>query len=168
MARQARKKSETGIYHIILRGINKQNIFEDDEDKRKFLETLKYYKRMCNYSLYGYCLMDNHTHFLIKEREETISQVIKRISAGYVRWYNEKYERCGHLFQDRFKSEAVESEKCFLTILRYIHQNPVKAGIAEHVSSYLWSSYQEYYEKGRIADIDFALNIFFPIVEKKL
>lgn len=168
MARQSRKKSETGIYHIIFRGINKQNVFEDDEDRRKFLEKLKYYKGMCNYLLYGYCLMDNHIHFLIKERDETISQVVKRISASYVHWYNEKYERCGHLFQERFKSEAIESEEYFLTALRYIHQNPVKAGIVQNVSNYLWSSYREYNGHPGLSDIDFALDMFSNIREKAI
>jgi len=168
MARQSRKKSESGIYHIICRGINKQNIFEDDEDRKKFLETLEYYKRLCNYLLYGYCLMDNHIHLLIKERDETISQVVKRISANYVHWYNEKYERCGHLFQERFKSETIESEEYFLTALRYIHQNPVKAGIVQNVSNYLWSSYQEYDEKPGISDVDFALGILSNNREKSI
>lgn len=116
--------------------------------------------------LYGYCLMDNHIHFLIKERDYTISQLVKRISASYVHWYNEKYERCRHLFQERFKSETVESEEYFLTVLRYIFQNPVKAGIVQNVSNYLWSSYQEYDGKPGLSDIDFALDIFLNIREK--
>ena len=168
MARQVRKKSETGIYHVIFRGINKQNIFEDDEDREKFLGTLKYYKRLCNYLLYGYCLMDNHIHLLIKEKDETISQVVKRISASYVSWYNEKYGRCGHLFQERFKSEVVESEEYFLIVLRYIHQNPVKAGITQNVNNYLWSSYQKYYERPGLTDIDFALDTFSNVREKAI
>ena len=116
--------------------------------------------------LYGYCLMDNHIHFLIKERDYTISQLVKRISASYVHWYNEKYERCRQLFQERFKSETVESEEYFLTVLRYIFQNPVKAGIVQNVSNYLWSSYQEYDGKPGLSDIDFALDIFLNIREK--
>jgi len=113
--------------------------------------------------LYGYCLMDNHIHFLIKERDYTISQLVKRISASYVHWYNEKYERCRQLFQERFKSETVESEEYFLTVLRYIFQNPVKVGIVQNVSNYLWSSYQEYDGKPGLSDIDFALDIFLNI-----
>ena len=168
MARQARKKSETGIYHVIFRGINKQNIFEDDEDREKFLGTLKYYKGLCNYLLYGYCLMDNHIHLLIKEKDETISQVVKRISASYVNWYNEKYERCGHLFQERFKSEVVEFEEYFLIVLRYIHQNPVKAGITQNVSNYLWSSYHEYDDQPYLIDIAFGLDVFSNVREKAI
>ncbi|TLS38639.1 transposase [Pseudalkalibacillus caeni] len=116
MPRKARRKSSTGIYHVILRGINKQTIFEEDEDKRKFLETLKKYKRISQFELYSYCLMDNHVHLLIKESEETVSKALKRISSSYVYWYNMKYERIGHLFQERFKSETVETRAYFLTL----------------------------------------------------
>ncbi|WP_373665316.1 hypothetical protein SPSIL_038170 [Sporomusa silvacetica DSM 10669] len=160
MPRQAREKSESGIYHLMLRGINKQNIFEDEEDKKRFLETLEYYRRKSGYLLYGYCLMDNHIHLLIKEKNESISELIKRISSSYVYWYNQKYERCGHLFQERFKSEAVETEEYFLVVLRYIHQNPLKAGITKNISKYLWSSYQGYIGNSGNIDIDLALDIF--------
>jgi putative transposase len=160
MPRQAREKSKTGIYHLMFRGINKQNIFEDEEDRRKFLETLGYYKTLSRYLLYGYCLMDNHVHLVLKEMNESISQVIKRISSSYVYWYNQKYDRCGHLFQERFKSEVVEKDVYFLTVLRYIHQNPVKAGITQDISEYLWTSYQDYIRSSGITDVNFALNIF--------
>ena len=160
MPRKARIKSETGIYHLICRGINKQNIFEDEEDKQRFLETLAHYKSLSGYSLYGYCLMDNHIHLLIKENKESVDQVIKRISSSYVYWYNQKYQRCGHLFQERYKSEVVETDAYFLMALRYIHQNPVKAGITQSASEYLWSSYHNYVGIEGITDIEFALETF--------
>ncbi len=149
MARQARKRSSTGIYHVILRGINRQNIFEDDEDRLKLMETIAYYKGISNYELYGYCLMNNHVHLLIKETDESLSGVVKRFSSSYVYWYNKKYDRCGHLFQERFKSETVESDAYFLTVLRYIHQNPVKARMTKEPKAYLWSSYNEYIGKDK-------------------
>ncbi len=160
MPRQARVKSESGIYHLVLRGINKQNIFEDEEDRKRFLETLDFYRNKSGYLLYGFCLLDNHIHLLMKEQAESVSQAIKRISSSYVYWYNQKYERCGHLFQERFKSEAVETEEYFLVVLRYIHQNPLKAGITKQIRKYLWSSYQDYVKGSGITDIDFALDIF--------
>ncbi|WP_110953928.1 transposase [Anaerosinus massiliensis] len=160
MPRKARAKSETGIYHLMCRGINKQNMFEDEEDKQRFLETLAHYKNLSGYTLYGYCLMDNHVHLLIKENKETIDQVIKRISSSYVYWYNQKYQRCGHLFQERYKSEVVETDEYFLMVLRYIHQNPVKAGISKNIGRYLWSSYNNYVAMKGIADIEYALKYF--------
>jgi len=168
MPRSARKKSNTGIYHIIIRGINRQNIFEDDVDKEKFLETINHYKSISSYEIYSYCLMDNHIHLLIKEIEEPISTSIKRISGRYVYWYNVKYDRCGHLFQERYKSEVVEDEEYFLTVLRYIHQNPVKAGLTKNVGDYKWSSYREYIESAKIVDRDFALDILSPQREKAI
>ncbi len=160
MSRQARVKSVTGIYHVILRGINKQNVFDDHEDKKRFIDTLLYYKRISGYEVYSYCLMDNHIHLLIREKNEFIAQIIKRISSSYVYWYNQRYDRCGHLFQERFKSEVVESNEYLLTVLRYIHQNPVKAGITKNLEDYLWSSYDEYIGNPRIVDTDFPLSLF--------
>jgi putative transposase len=155
MSRQARQRSESGIYHIIMRGINKQIIFEDDEDREKFIGYLQYYKNIASYTIYGYCLMDNHIHLLIKEGKEPIGHTMKRIGVSYVAWYNRKYDRIGHLFQDRFKSEVVETDKYLLTVLRYIHQNPVKAGKEKSVENYKWSSYAEYIDKSKIIETSF-------------
>jgi len=146
----------------MLRGINKQSIFEDEEDKQRLFKTLKRFKTVSNYELYGYCFMDNHVHILIKEITELISLAVKRISGSYVYWFNWKYERCGHLLQERFKSEAVENDAYFLTVLRYIHQNPVRAGLAKNISEFRWSSFHEYIGKPIITDIDFVLDLFSP------
>jgi hypothetical protein len=82
MPRSARKKSSSGIYHIVLRGINKQRIFEDDEDSLYFLEKLKIYKDISGYEIYAYCLMSNHVHLLMKEGEEPLSTAFRRIGAS--------------------------------------------------------------------------------------
>lgn len=161
MPRVARKKSRSGIYHIIMRGINRQSIFEDDEDRYRFLETLRKYKEVSRYQIYSYCLMENHIHLLLKEaeEEESLSTAMKRISSSYVYWYNTKYERSGHLFQERFKSENVEDRGYFFTVLRYIHQNPLKAGLVTDVFQSEWTSVHEYISKGKIVDIDFGLDL---------
>lgn len=160
MPRKAREKSSTGIYHAMLRGINGQTIFEDREDYEQLIHTIIEYKEVSGYEVYAYCLMSNHIHLLIKEGEEDLGLVFKRIGASYVYWYNWKYKRKGHLFQDRYKSEPVEDERYFLTVLRYIHQNPIKAGINKNVTDYDWSSYREYLGKSGICDISFGLNLF--------
>src|SRR5690554_6078475 len=168
MPRTGRKKSKTGIYHIILRGINKQIIFEDQEDGEKFLETLFSFKEKGGYRIYGYCLMSNHIHLLLKEEKEDLGIVMRRIGASYVYWYNWKYDRIGHLFQDRYRSEVVEDDKYLLTVLRYIHQNPLKANIVRDISKYQWSSYNEYIRKNRMVDIDFILDIFSRVRGKAI
>lgn len=146
MPRSARIKSQTGIYHIMLRGINKQVVFAEEKDKIKFLDIIKFYKESCNFKLYAYCLMDNHIHLLLKEESDPIDVIIKKVGSKFVYWYNLKYDRSGHLFQDRFKSESVETDEYFLTVLRYIHQNPIKAGLSKSLS-YRYSSYDEYIDE---------------------
>ena len=163
MSRQARKKSSSGIYHIMLRGINQQQIFEDSEDFNKFLQVLKDSKAISEFKIFAYCLMGNHIHLLIQEQKEPIEQIMKRIATRFVYWYNVKYQRVGHLFQDRFKSEPVENDPYFLTVLRYIHQNPIKAGLCKKLESYQYSSYNEYLEASDIIDIDFV----FDIIDKE-
>jgi putative transposase len=160
MPRAARKKCESKTYHIMLRGINHQSIFEDNEDYDKFIEVLETYSRDIRFEIYAYCLMGNHIHLLIKEGKEEFSNTMKRIGASYVYWYNWQYNRKGHLFQDRYKSEAVEDDKYLLTVLRYIHQNPLKAGLVNDIGTYKWSSYREYTGNAKIVDTDFILGIF--------
>lgn len=88
MPRQARRQSESGIYHIMLRGINQQQIFEDEEDNQKFVEVLKDCKLISGFKIYAYCLMGNHIHLLLKAENESLEQIFKRIGARYVYWYN--------------------------------------------------------------------------------
>lgn len=149
MPRQARKRSRTGVYHVIFRGINKQRIFEEDQDYQKFLYALQDQKEKSGYEVYAYCLMSNHIHLLLREGREALGTSFRRIASKYVQWYNQKYDRVGHLFQDRFKSEVVEDNRYFLGVLRYIHQNPVKAGMVKTLEAYPWSSYQEYFQRPR-------------------
>ena len=107
-------------------------------------------------------------HLLIEETEEPIGQSIKRICGSYVYWYNRKHDRVGHLFQDRFKSEIVEDDSYFLTVLRYIHQNPLKAGLVAEIEKYRWSSYHNYLEKSGFVDVGFALAMFSNISTQAL
>ena len=157
MSRKARVKSESGIYHIMLRGINQQQVFEDTEDYEKFLDILRDCKEICRFEIYAYCLMGNHLHLLIKEGTESLEQMFKRICGRFVYWYNVKYRRIGHLFQDRFKSEPVDSDAYFYAVLRYIHQNPIKAGLCKRVGDYTYSSYLEYVTVNDLVDREYVL-----------
>jgi putative transposase len=128
----------------MVRGINRQDIFLDREDHVRYIDTLRVIKGRSGCLVHAYCLMKNHIHLLLRETNEPVGNVMKRIGSSYVRWYNQKYERVGHLFQDRFRSEPVEDDAYFLTVLRYIHQNPVRAGLVSDCAIYPWSSYCEY------------------------
>ena len=156
MPRAARKKSESNIYHVMLRGINQQQIFEDQEDHEKFLQVLSDCKEISGFRLFAYCLMGNHAHLLLQVQNEPLDQVFKRIGSRFVYWYNIKYQRIGHLFQDRYKSEPVDDDVYFLTVLRYIHANPVKAGLCSKADQYMFSSYREYIGTSVIIDTEFV------------
>ncbi|MDQ0233157.1 REP-associated tyrosine transposase [Metabacillus malikii] len=164
MPRRARTKSVSGIYHVMLRGVNRQEIFHDDEDCYRFLDLLKMYKEKLDYKLYAWCLMNNHVHLLIEEGNESISNTMKRIGVCFVYYYHEKYKTVGHLFQDRFRSENVDTSRYFLTVVRYIHQNPVKAGITEKPVDWRWSSCLGYYGRrvypAKLLDKQKLFNLF--------
>ena len=159
MPRRGRKKSRTDVYHVMLRGINQQTIYEDDEDNEKMLQTLMKVKTVSKCKIFAYCLMQNHCHIVLKVEDEGLDQIFKRLGSRYVYWYNIKYSRIGHLFQDRYKSEVVESDKYLLAVIRYVHQNPLKAGIVKELSDYPWSSYNEYLRKSKIVDTDYIYSI---------
>ena len=143
----------------MLRGIDRQLIYEDAEDCIRFLKIIKECREQCGFRLYAYCLMGNHVHLLIQVQEDNLETIFKKIGSKYVYYYNVKYQRVGHLFQDRFKSEPVENDAYFLTVLRYIHQNPVKAKLCAKVEDYSFSSFAEYLYKSTIVDTDFALEM---------
>ncbi len=159
MARGKRIKSETGIYHVMLRGINKQEVFHNDEDYYKFLSILSICKAISGFTLHAYCLMNSHVHLLIQEGNEPLELVFKRIGDRFIYWYNLKYCRTGPLFQGRYKSKPVNDDAYFISALRYIHQNPVKAGLTENCKSYQFSSYNAYFKPNSLVDTDFALEL---------
>ena len=159
MARSAREKSESGFYHVIIRGIGKQILFEDDEDYYRFLDTLKRYRDELKTEIHAYCLMENHVHLLIRDTHNELDVFMKKVQGSYAFYFNHKYERVGTLFQDRFKSQPVDSDAYFAVVLRYILQNPEKAGICK-TDVYPWSSYQETVNGGGIVCTDFAMEIF--------
>ena len=144
MPRQARVKGEFSIYHIIQRGNERKSLFLSDNDRLRFIETLERMKKKYNFLLYAYCLMDNHVHLLIDDNGNDISRLVKSINISYAYYFNRTYKRCGHLFQDRFRSELVDNDGYLLEVSRYIHNNPVAAGVVKEPSEYSWSSYNIY------------------------
>ena len=161
MSRPPRILSETGMYHIIFRGINKSDIFQDSYDYRKILEIIDIVKKELHFQLFAYCLMRNHTHLFIKEENYgDIKKIMLKILTRYAMWYNHKYDRRGPLIENRYKSEPIEDDSYFLTLLKYIHMNPVKAGITLSPEEYHWSSFNDYMQnKPSLTDTEFAFTL---------
>jgi REP element-mobilizing transposase RayT len=144
MPRQAREKDKFCIYHVIQRGNNKGEIFIADRDRGKFIEILARMKSKYNFLVYAYCLMSNHIHLVIDDNGNDISRLIKSVNVSYALYFNKKYKRVGHLFQDRFKSEIITNDRYLLQVSKYIHNNPVKANMVIAPEEYYWSSYNIY------------------------
>lgn len=151
LARYSCQKSESGYYHIILRGVNRQDIFFDEEDREKMLDTLKRFQQETEIIISAWCLMSNHIHLLVKASEK-LDLFVKKIASSYVYYFNRKYDRVGHLFQDRYRSEPVDSDAYLLTVFRYILQNPAKAGIGK-TDAYPWNSWKTVEGRETFCDI---------------
>ena len=121
-------KTITNTYHIIARGINKQDIFLESADKDNFCRMIKRTKEKFKFNLYAFALMNNHFHLAICDEEDQMSKIMHRICTIYAMYFNNKYERTGHVFQNRFKNICVDTESYLLNLVRYIHKNPEKDG----------------------------------------
>ena len=143
MARQARKKSESGIYHVMLRGSERRPVFLNDEDKQRFVEIILQKKQGSACRLYAFCILDNHVHMVFQEVRQPLDTLMKRIGVTYAAYFNKKYDRIGPVFQDRFRSEAIEDEPYLLSVIRYVHNNPVKLA-GDFTINYPWSTYSWY------------------------
>lgn len=147
MPRQARTHCDTGVYHVMIRGNERKKIFLDNEDRKRFVRILFDKSDEEKAEIYAFCLMDNHVHLLIQKEHFEIAKLMQRINVSFAYYFNKKYKRIGHLFQDRFKSEIVENDDYLLAAVRYIHNNPVKAGMVKSPEMYFWSSYLDYIDK---------------------
>jgi len=140
MSRKSRIISSTGFYHLMLRGVNRADLFHDDQDRGYFLKLLFQYAEKTGADIVTYCLMTNHVHILIISQDP--GALVRKMASGYVYYFNHKYERVGHLFHERFKSEPIEEEQYLLTVFRYILRNPEKAGICP-TGEYRWSGFSD-------------------------
>ena len=152
MPRQARKFSESGYLHVIQRGIGKQLLFETPADYKYYLEILEKASLETGVTVCVYCLMENHTHLLLYDKKEKTPEFMQKIGIRYSYYFNKKYERTGHLFQDRYHSESVENDAQLMVVTRYILNNPKKAGICP-TKKYQWSSYRYYGDRTSFVDM---------------
>jgi len=153
MPRKRREISVNGLYHVIARGNSQQIIFEHDSDYKHFRDMMFDKADETGMLIIAYCLMDNHVHLLVQDREENLSLFMERVLGSYAVYFNYKYDRTGHLFQGRFRSKCITDQDYFYEVYRYILNNPVKAGICR-ADMYRWSSYGDYYDKDPRTCID--------------
>jgi REP element-mobilizing transposase RayT len=158
LGRPTRADHKGGIYHVIARGNNKEFIFLDEKDKGYFISVLKKDTITMGCKVYGYVLMSNHYHIIMQTLDKKLQEIMHKINNKYSKYFNLKYERVGHVFQGRYKSSIVQDESYMFHVLRYVHQNPVAAGLCKAVQDYKWSS-DRYYRRGLDGFVDTSLVI---------
>jgi REP element-mobilizing transposase RayT len=154
MARPYRLQAENCLYHITSRGNNRAQIFFADSDYKKFLEYLGKAKEKYNFYLCAYVLMANHYHLLLETVSPNLSKIMQYMNTSYTIYHNRKHNKCGHLFQGRYKSIVVDRDTYFLELTRYIHLNPVRANMVAAPENYRWSSYNEFIREHGFGVID--------------
>ena len=125
-----------GYHHIINRGVNRCNVFNHYSDKDMFLQIVNKAAIIEKVILHDYVLMDNHYHLLIETTKENLSIFMRVVNSNYAKYFNKKYSRSGHLFQDRYKSKYITSENYLYVLIRYIENNPIEAGLCRNIGEY--------------------------------
>lgn len=151
MPRKPRIEFPGAFYHIIARGNRKEPIFLNDADRKHMLDKLKRYKKRYNFILYAYALMDNHIHLLLETREIPLSKIMQGILQSHTQWFNKRYDKVGHLFQGRYKAILCDKRNYLLLLVRYIHLNPIRAGITRLIQCKYTS--HKVYMKGESNDL---------------
>lgn len=147
MARKPRIEFKGAFYHVIVRGNQRQEIFKEKGDFLKYLEIITKYKQRYQYFLYCYVLMSNHVHLLIEIQRTPLSKILQGINQSYTMYFNRKYNTIGHLFQGRYKAILCDKDEYLLSLLKYIHLNPLRAKIVKGLREYRWSSHHTYVKK---------------------
>lgn len=161
MPRKARIQAEGLIYHVLARGNNKELIFKETNDYYFFLRKLLERKQKYDFQLFCYALLPNHFHLLIRNSDTTsLSTIMKSQLVSYSQYFNRKYDRVGHVFQDRFKSFVCAKDPYLVSLISYIHQNVKRANLVQEASDYEFSSLRTYLYKKRnpLVDIQFITN----------
>lgn len=142
MARKTRIHYDGALYHVIARGNNREYIFEKEIDKEEYIKKVEKYISKYDGKLFAYVIMDNHCHLIIEVSDNPLSKIMQLIQQTYTSWYNRNYKRSGHVFEQRYKSILCDKDSYLLSLIRYIHQNPVRAKISG--INYKYSSHGEY------------------------
>ena len=163
MSRYIRDTGKNGYMHIVKRGINHQDVFLDAKDYEYFKQLLFDLRDEMGFKIIAYCLMSNHMHILLYDDQYRFSYIVQRLYTKYAKYFNKKYDRTGGLFEGRYCGKTVDTEQYLITAVRYIHNNPLNAGICL-ASDYLWSSYNEYVsdlpENMKLCSTTLVLSIF--------
>lgn len=165
MPRQPRIDSPDLLYHVIVRGIERKNIFIDYDDRVNFVERLHKLLTETDTDCYAWALIPNHLHLLLRPQRIPLSRFMRRLLTGYAVTFNRRHNRSGHLFQNRYKSIVCEEESYLLELIRYIHLNPLRAGLVtnlENLDDYLWCGHAEILGENKGAGIaaDWVLALF--------
>lgn len=144
MGRKRRAWFPGAKYHITSRGNNRSTLFYDDEDRIKYLTLLEETKNRCNFHLHSYCLMTNHTHLQLETSDTSTTIIMNLLNTKYARYFNKKYGQTGHVFEKRYSAELLDSLDYEFDVSKYIHRNPLKAGMVDALEDYPWSSYHAY------------------------
>jgi putative transposase len=142
MPRPLRPIDDGLIYHVINRGNNRQRVFRKQADFSAFLTALSELKERKPFELYGYCLLDNHFHLLLRPTGATISRIMQSLLVSHTQRYHRHYQSGGHVWQGRFKSPVIQNDEHLLTVLRYIEANPLRAKLVRRADEYPWCSYR--------------------------
>jgi putative transposase len=148
MARTPRVELPGALYHVTARGIERRPIFRDDDDRLTYLNRLAECRARYGFRVVAFCLMDNHVHLAIERGPGRLSSVMLALHSCYAQRFNLRHRRVGHLFQGRYKAFLVQNERYLFSLIRYIHLNPVAAGIVPQPEAYRWSSDRFYRDGG--------------------
>jgi putative transposase len=168
MPRPPRIHYPGAVYHVMARGVDGQDIFIDDLDRSGFLDNMLRLKSELPHSILAYCLMGNHFHFAIRVGNIPLSRIMQRLLTAHATGFNERNERQGHLFQARYKSVLCLNDRYLIALIRYIHMNPVRAGLVSRPDLWQWSSHRQYAERKNSPLVDTRLlfdALHMPLVQ---
>jgi putative transposase len=162
MPRKPRIEFEGALYHVITRGNQRQETFREEDDYWHYLKILAHYKERYKFYLYAYVLMSNHVHLVMETREVPLSKILQGINQSYTMYFNRKYHTVGHLFQGRYKAILCDKDEYLFLLVKYVHHNPVRAGLVGDPQAYTWSSHQRYLarEDNELIDTAQVLGMF--------